>query len=951
MYAAHAEQKRKESSQIVLEDCMSILQSAKSDNDKFMAVVEIAECVHSNSFTDADRVKILQAMGCDFLARLIRTTSVPSGCPGDLYKSMALSVLSVVSVEPSMAVLPEMKEILPEVNGVISSSMNERKSDDKSRDSLQIQMCEDCIDFISHFAQHEKGIDLLTQGGTVPLLLDLVESPVCQKKVSVLSSLSSVVKSRGDGVFLGKSEKFHSIMSLAVDSLVQTNDLREKSSYAKIITSLLSGMSLMEADESVAWVVKITQCVKKLMVLKLNPEQSEILLLLACALVSAVGAGVLRADVTGDSTLLRTVVARLSVETYMLLDGISLENAMERYPTMDKVYKLICDVVQFVAENDEDSADTDSIIAVYRKLVDISQTLMEFLFSVANQEVELPRNHVVVLLSVRTLAAMLTEITEDPTPQLLELLPFFNLLCQNVDYSDDVKMEVKNATQAALANIKMMGMNVINEVLEEVEEEEEEERDGGKEEAEKTRAEAMVSSGEKKSSSRTASEKKSKCENSGDASHSGGSAFDSLDVKDGFKQLSLSHSSEKQENSESVNVKPTTDHSHHLLNGDVECDVNDDPGHNSGDGSQKETSGQRKKKRSQQVVNVELDAECLEKFNVYRETLRAAKLKPALLNQRQLSFIGKAKKKRGSEENSEVSPHWHPNADDVLGFLLPTYAFLLEHEEVLQIMVKCDAFQTVVNFIEKSLSQFLESKSTVFPESTTRNALGVLEQVYSNAPATAARLDCFQNLFEISVLSVPNLVGLSHPPALVCLKLIEVTLVAYRLQMRGQKRNSSLSRLKHSQSRFFRAVVEYLASFYAIRQSRRQQALVLQIVRESRDMWPLIEDAWCGTVAGLCTLIRDVEDLQDAFVKSLMIPEFLTFLAESDGDADLHSYPEGIQRLMESLLSLVESAAEGSDILCEMLLHHHGRKVASKFGLQKLARCLQSKVSAGSKPT
>ena len=63
--------------------------------------------------------------------------------------------------------------------------------------------------------------------------------------------------------------------------------------------------------------------------------------------------------------------------------------ALERYPTMDKVYKLVCSVVQFIANSEDNVMDTDAIIAIYRKLVDISQTLMDFLYSVANQEVQL----------------------------------------------------------------------------------------------------------------------------------------------------------------------------------------------------------------------------------------------------------------------------------------------------------------------------------------------------------------------------------------------------------------------------------------------------------------------------------------------------------------------------------------------------------------------------------
>ena len=62
--------------------------------------------------------------------------------------------------------------------------------------------------------------------------------------------------------------------------------------------------------------------------------------------------------------------------------------AAERHTKLDGVYKLLCGAVQCAAELGED-ADGDSVIAVYRKLVDTRDTIMEFLYSVADQELYL----------------------------------------------------------------------------------------------------------------------------------------------------------------------------------------------------------------------------------------------------------------------------------------------------------------------------------------------------------------------------------------------------------------------------------------------------------------------------------------------------------------------------------------------------------------------------------
>ena len=57
-----------------------------------------------------------------------------------------------------------------------------------------------------------------------------------------------------------------------------------------------------------------------------DPDDDEIVLQLVQALVGSVGSDVLDPAVTGSFHLLKAVVARVSVEIYMQLDGIQPDN-------------------------------------------------------------------------------------------------------------------------------------------------------------------------------------------------------------------------------------------------------------------------------------------------------------------------------------------------------------------------------------------------------------------------------------------------------------------------------------------------------------------------------------------------------------------------------------------------------------------------------------------------
>ncbi|CAL1545213.1 unnamed protein product [Lymnaea stagnalis] len=917
MYAAHAEQKRREASRLNLNECLALVEKSTSDSERFSVLLEITQHVRENSFTEEDRRIVLQAFGVHFLTRLIITTSGPE-CSPLLYKSIALSLFSALSIDQYVQTQPQVKDLLWVVNSAIETNSNFKQVQLLNTNEFYKSICKDCEEIVLNLAQNPTSIEYLLECGTANILLNYVTSADCQNSTTVLTCLSLIVKNKGDGIFVNNPELFHNLMDLTVDRLGQGSDLREKTECANILTSFLNGTSNIVVSTQLDWVVKLLKILKKFITLKLSPDDSDTVLFLVCALVSAVGGEVLNPQLVGDATFLKAVVARLSVEVYMLLDCIDVNSvsAFERYIKLDKVNKLLCDVIHYLAEFG-DSMDTDSIIAVYRKLVETSETIMEFLCSVWSQEVELPKNHSVVLICVRTLAAMLSEITEEPTAKLLELLPFFNFLCQNVEYTEDVVMEVKNATLAALENIKLMGISTIPE-------------EKGDDLPPLLTSKNVQSSAPHQCTTENITGSNININNTSEIPYKDSATMpdrkDTTDITDPLRQTDTNNVESWKNNSLQDDA---TYKGHQSMSMDQSENSHQETAHTSRDPIKTSVNG-----------NVQLTATDIEDFVAYQEAVSEARSKPPPFISRKVSFSAKAKKKvvEDPESEEDQSFYWKPLPDDVLGYLLPAYGFLLSSQEALEVMVRSDSFQSIISFLERSLSQLLESKSTTCPESMTINALNVIEQVYTNSPITAANLQCFQSLFEISVLSVPNLLTLPHPPPLVCLKLIEVCLVAYRLQTRENKRNSSLQRLKHSRFRLFKAVVEYLSTFYEFRQSSKRASMI-SIRKEVRDIWPLSEEFWGGCIAGLCTLIRCVEEVQDVLVSSLLIPDFLAFLQTVE-DKDLNNWPENVQKIAESLITLAECAAEGSTELCELICQNHGKNIAKKFSLKKLERCL-----------
>ncbi|KAK0052966.1 neurochondrin [Biomphalaria pfeifferi] len=898
MYAAHVKKSKIEESKSVLEKCVNDFRSAETDSERFSNILEIACHVRDSHFTEEDQRKVLEIVGISFLARLLNTSlyydTSSETYPPNFYKMIALSVFSSLSIDPFVARQVEVKQFLQAVNSEI------QQKNMKIEGSKNVYS--DCEEIVANLSHDSVGISYLIECGTSEVLIDYVTSSQCHDPVPVLQCLSSICKNQGDSIFSNRLDHFHNMISLIVDKIGQGSDLTSKVEYATILTAFLNGVSMIELSIDNDWVLKLVKILNKFISIKTSPDDSDAVLFLVCALVSAVGPEVLKPQLVGGSSLVKAVVARVFVEVYMLLDCINSDNVLERYYKLDKVYKLLSDLVHYLAEFGEDT-DPYSIIVIYKKLVEISETIMEFLSQVWNEVIGLPKNHVVVLISVRALAAMLSEITEDPTEQLLDLIPFFDFLCQNVEYSEDVVMEVKSATQAALENIRLLGIQ--------------DSQDGDIE-----------------------------IQGSHDLDPGGYPSLPPSFIKDSTspegniqqKNKQFAHNSHSycSNNHTDIDKQETQQSSSHVMGN--ETPERTDTIQNSESSSCRQLPHPDISSQSQ-TYSIHLTSVDFHKFEDYREAVCQLRSQPSPSISRKVTFIKKSSFQSAGESDSVTQiPFWQSMPDDVLGYLIPFYGFLMDSQAALEIMVKNNCFSTLVSYIEKSLSSLLENKSSSQPENITVNALSLVEQVYTYAPVTAADLKCFQSLFELSVLSLPNLLSLPHPPPLVSLKLIEASLTSYRIQMRGSKRNPSLQRLKHSKTRLFKAVVDYLSTFYTFRPSRRRPLMIF-ITGEFRDIWILGEEVWCGCIAGLSVLLRSVEELQEVLLKSIVLPDFLDFLKDFEVE-DLKEFPSEVSKLVEFMISLIEAAAESCAPLRSLILQYNGLAVAKQLNFKKLQRIL-----------
>ena len=91
-----------------VKQCAAILRSAKSDTEKFAALFMVTKLIKAKDCTQAGKRVLFEAIGFDFLKKLLTSNEVPDDCPALVYKSVALSILTCFCQDEDLATHPDM---------------------------------------------------------------------------------------------------------------------------------------------------------------------------------------------------------------------------------------------------------------------------------------------------------------------------------------------------------------------------------------------------------------------------------------------------------------------------------------------------------------------------------------------------------------------------------------------------------------------------------------------------------------------------------------------------------------------------------------------------------------------------------------------------------------------------------------------------------------------------
>lgn len=415
-----------------------ILRRAKSDTEKFAALLMVTKLIKAEELDEAAKDQLMGAIGLPFLARLLRTNEVPEGCPPFMFKSVALTVLtcfiSSCSGNPSLyGLIPVLSEIIakPELY------------------DGDLTLVKDSYECLKSIALERSGRKAIIDFETVGCLVDaFVQEGYSYEEA--LHILLLVVQEEGARTWEDEPEAFTKLMDHLTKDFAFEQDER-KFKICEYITELLQSLPFMSSDvEQPPWMTYLHKGLSDIILSKLGREQRDRGLRLAGAALEGLGVvWVLHtqsepAKEGKGRQLLLMMVHLACIEVRMSLEDKTFQEVVALASPTTACYTILELAINFLVSGAVDFEQKQKQ-QLYAALKGAFTAVLTFLKTASADEAffENHKNHLFVCATIRVLGAWLAEETAANKDEVYETIPFIIKTCWYNFDQNNKKMQTK----------------------------------------------------------------------------------------------------------------------------------------------------------------------------------------------------------------------------------------------------------------------------------------------------------------------------------------------------------------------------------------------------------------------------------------------------------------------------------------------------------------------------
>lgn len=426
--------------------CVAILKAVDTDSEKFAALFMVTKLVDGKDCSPAAKKMLFEAIGSNFLKKLLSTDSVPVGCPPQVYKSVALSILSAFCREDELASHPDMVEHIPVLLEIVSQA-DEDAPDDMLIIVSEAYTCLQCI------AQHPPGQKALLEEKAIPKMCDIYAEKSFQTDEALNILVTLVSKCGSDAWDPTDTAPFHVIVNkIALD--FETDHTERKFELCTILQALLQSCrkDVVSSAKEESWPLCIHKGLSDILGSKIGKNQRDPALKLASVMMDLLGAEWAMSDKEKPKILLLLLIQLASIEVRMQLEGKQFKTVLANVDLVTACFVILEISLGYIVTDQLDLEQKEKQ-SLYTALKGAFAAVIGLLTAVSKMKALTDvQEKIFVCAIVRVLAAWLAQETSAMRPQVYAVLPYVLTVANDTFYAHRNRKLAEKAKSKAKAD-------------------------------------------------------------------------------------------------------------------------------------------------------------------------------------------------------------------------------------------------------------------------------------------------------------------------------------------------------------------------------------------------------------------------------------------------------------------------------------------------------------------
>ncbi|XP_061162604.1 neurochondrin-like [Saccostrea echinata] len=406
-----------------LEKCIVKLQEATSDNEKFAAMLMVAKTTRCSDMSKEEKKRIFNAIGLPFLIRLLKSDSQPEECSANIYKCMALTVLSGLCADTDLVQSAPLYRVLKPLNEVILI----RSNNDEEVDN----MINDAFEILKMFAGSQQGIQHLLDNGTISALTKVIAKELYGAK-KAFDLLTYILHTMKPCVWTGQEQALGRLLNYFAKKMAENQD-QEKFELCNFIGMILrvTPISEFRKAEQQQWHKSILKGIQDIFSNRLGEAQREPALKLVASLIDRVGMEFVLPPNMKDNKVLLMIIHLSCIEVRMALENFPIDKISEKADLLCACYHLLENIIIYLTTSPSLLLDEKQILQLHSAMLGAFHSIIFFLKELSDENnAKGQYQNPVVIATVRVLGAWLAEETSALRSKTYEILPFLLHLCK-----------------------------------------------------------------------------------------------------------------------------------------------------------------------------------------------------------------------------------------------------------------------------------------------------------------------------------------------------------------------------------------------------------------------------------------------------------------------------------------------------------------------------------------